>query len=139
MQLDINVLRFESRMLVVSIMYLQLGIEYKQFAKTQVHDSFNEKYLFANSLNAFNEYFNSFITQHFKFFLVDLLPSLQYAASFFDVEYHYELPPAANNHKDTATSDVRKCLEFSKIPAYFLHDFIFANNQIQFYEEFLSF
>jgi len=89
MQLDINVLRYESRMLVASIMYLQLGIEYK--------------YLFANSLNAFNEYFNSFITQHFEFFLVDLLPSLQYAASFFDVEYHYALPPAANNHKDTAT------------------------------------
>lgn len=85
MQLDVNVLRFETRMLVASLMYLQLGIAYKQFAKEQVQASFNEKYLFATSLNNYNEFFNSFVVQHCHFLLVDLLPTLQYAATFFDV------------------------------------------------------
>lgn len=34
-------------MLVASVMYLQLGIGFKQFAKEQVLYNFNEKYLFA--------------------------------------------------------------------------------------------
>ncbi|EAS06339.1 amine-terminal domain cyclin (macronuclear) [Tetrahymena thermophila SB210] len=95
MQLDANVLRFESRMLIASLMYLQLGIYYKQFTKKQVHSGFNEKYLFANSLNNFNEYFNSFLTQHFQFNLIDILSTLQHVATFFDVEYNYSLSPAA--------------------------------------------
>lgn len=65
MQLDVNVLRFDMRMIVASLMYLQLGIYYKQFSRESVAASFHEKYLFANALNNYNEFFNSFVTQHF--------------------------------------------------------------------------
>lgn len=108
MQLDINVLRFEMRMVVASLMYLQLGIYYKQFTKEAVSTNFNEKYLFANSLNNYNEFFNSFITQNFDFFLIDLLSTLQYVASFFDITYNYSLPPAANSPNRENSTDVSR-------------------------------
>ena len=100
--LDIESLQYNPRTLLAAFMYLILGKHYRQFTVKEIVEDFSQSSLFLmNSKIALNGLFGEFLHFSFGFELRDLLPSLQYAATFFRLPLNFDLPPVAkmNNQK----------------------------------------
>ena len=99
--LDSQTLQYKSRALIASLMYLVLGKHYKQFSVQQIVDDFPKSslYLLDNEY-AFNDLFENFLLFSFGFQLIDLLPSIQYASTYFRLNLNFDLPTAAKVNKE---------------------------------------
>ena len=99
--IDAQTLQYKSRALIASLMYLVLGKHYKQFSVQQIVDDFPKSslYLLDNEY-AFNDLFENFLLYSFGFQLIDLLPSIQYASTYFRLPLNFDLPTAAKVNKE---------------------------------------
>ena len=82
-------------------MYLVLGKHYKQFSIQQIVEEFPKSSLYLlDNESAYNDLFEDFLLYSFGFQLIDLLPSIQYASSYFKLPLIFDLPTAAKVNKE---------------------------------------
>ena len=93
--LDIETLQYKPRALVGSLMYLILGKDLQEFSLQQIIEDFpfTSNYLINNKIN-FNYAFAKFLTYCFGFELFELLPTIQFVATFFGLPILNNLPIA---------------------------------------------
>ena len=99
--LDIQTLQYKPRALIASLMYLILGKNMKEFTLKQIIDQFpfTSNYLISNKIK-FNYFFSEFLTFCFGFEIFELLPTIQYVATFFGLNIVNNLPTAAKLNKE---------------------------------------
>ena len=99
--LDIQTLQYKPRALIASLMYLILGKNMKEFTLKQIIDQFpfTSNYLISNKIK-FNYVFSEFLTFCFGFEIFELLPTIQYVATFFGLNIVNNLPTAAKLNKE---------------------------------------
>lgn len=99
--LDVQTLQYKSRALVASCMYMVLGKHFKQFTPEQIFEEFPKSSLYLLDEDyAFNDLFGDFLLYSFGFQLIDLLPSIQYASTYFKIQLNFDLPTAAKTNKE---------------------------------------
>ena len=100
--LEVQTLEYKARTLIASFLYLLLGVYFQQFERDQIFNDFpcSSLFLFQDH-NGYNTLFNDFLNKSFGYALVDLLPTIQYCATFFKLKMNYDLPQAANMNLDS--------------------------------------
>lgn len=99
--LDVQTLQYKPRTLIASFMYMTLGKYFKQFSAQQIYEEFPKSSLYLiDQQYAFNDLFGDFLLYSFGFQLVDLLPSIQFASTFFKLPLNFDLPTAAKINKE---------------------------------------
>lgn len=99
--LDIQTLQYKPRALVASFMYIILGKHFKQFTVQQIFEEFPKSSLYLiDQQHMFNDLFGDFLIYSFGFQLADLLPTIQYASTFFKLPLNFDLPTAAKINKE---------------------------------------
>ena len=86
-------LQYKQRPLIASFMYLLIGFESEQFTQELIVETF--PFFSAGMLQSnsnFNELMSQFLELHFSLCLEELIPSIQYAAAFFDLEIDLRHP-----------------------------------------------
>ena len=96
--LDINTLQYLPRALVASALYILLCYHFGQASKQDISQRFPLCPSFLDLALPFNDLFAHFLTQSFTFHLADLLPTIQYLATFMAVDFDYTLPTATATH-----------------------------------------
>lgn len=97
--LDHNCLLYQPRGLVVSIMFLVLGIHVGVFEIQKIWNEFvysSNGFLDTNS--EFNQLFIEFIFLSFGYQLHDLAPTIQYVSSFMSIPFNYDMPMYCQNN-----------------------------------------
>ena len=99
--LDVETLKYKQRALIASFLYSLMGREFKQFTLDQIVYEFphSSLYLLDESF-AFNDLFGGFLQQCFAVALLDLLPTIQYISTYFNLKINVSLPVAAKVDKD---------------------------------------
>lgn len=99
--LDVETLKYKQRALIASFLYSLMGREFKQFTLEQIVYEFphSSLYLLDESF-AFNDLFGGFLQQCFAVALLDLLPTIQYISTYFNLPINVSLPVAAKVDKD---------------------------------------
>lgn len=94
--LNNQTLQYATRTLVAAFMYLILGKHLGAFTVEQIFTELSQSssYLL-NATNPINGLFGDFALYCFEFKLADILPSVQYASTYFLLQMIYELPKAA--------------------------------------------
>jgi hypothetical protein len=91
--IDIQTAQYKPKMLVCSFMYLLLGMELAIFNSAQIVKEFPGSSLYLLDDNSeFNDIFRAFVEQCFGFSLFEILPTVQYAATYFEMVLSYEKP-----------------------------------------------
>lgn len=106
--LDIQTLEYKQYLLVPSFMYIVLGMKYQQFSLEQIVEEFptSSMYLLDEEEYAFNNLFGYFMYYYFGIELIDLLPTIQYASTYFYFSIELRLPSIIDYKRDEI-SDVR--------------------------------
>jgi|JI6StandDraft_1071083.scaffolds.fasta_scaffold23828_2 hypothetical protein len=88
--LDIQSFQYKTKLLVCSILYLVVGKELGEFQLKKITNEFpsTSRYLLDED-NDFNDLYRNFVEFSFAFMLFDLLPTVQYCASFFVLPMSY--------------------------------------------------
>lgn len=83
-------------------MYLVLGIKLQQFTLEQIVEEFPHRsmYLLDQEEYALSNLFGYFLNSYFAIELVDLLPTIQYASTYFNFEIEYRLPSIIEYKKE---------------------------------------
>lgn len=91
--LDIQTAQYKPKMLVCSFLYLLIGRELTFFKSKEIVEEFpcSSLYLLDEG-NEFNELFRNFVESVFGFSLFEILPTVQYCATYFDLGFSYEKP-----------------------------------------------
>lgn len=91
--LDVQTAQYKPILIVLSVMYLILGIRTNGFQFDQIHQVFPRvsNYLVDRN-NYFNDLFEKFVESSFGMTLLEILPSVQYTATFFNLTLTYEKP-----------------------------------------------
>jgi hypothetical protein len=97
--LDILTLQYNQRALVASSMYLLLAYHFGQTTKEQICKEFICSSYFLDAQYPFNDLYSHFLSQSFGFTLHELLPTIQYIATFMSLCFNYELPTVTNNQQ----------------------------------------
>lgn len=94
--LDVKTLQYKQRAIVAAFLYIIIGKYFKQFTNEQIVNEFprSSLYLLDESF-AFNNLFKCFMKKCFGFNLPDLLPTIQFASTFFPLEINLDYPIAA--------------------------------------------
>ena len=110
--MDIQTLEYKQYMLVPSFMYIVLGMKYNQFNLEQIVEEFptSSMYLLDEEEYAFNNLFGYFMHYYFGIELIDLLPTIQYASTYFYFPTELRFPSIIDYKKDEI-SDVRLLLK----------------------------
>jgi hypothetical protein len=89
--LDIDTLQYQPRVLIASCIYLVLSVHYDVLSTEEVYKKvpYFSEYI---EPSEFNNTFASFLTQSFSFELPELLPSIQYIGSLFELPFSYDIP-----------------------------------------------
>jgi hypothetical protein len=99
--LDIQSFQYKARPLIAAFLFLLLGEKCGQFSKEQIGAEFSKSSLFIlNSDNVFNSIFSDFIVESFGFSLAELLPTIRYASTFFEMNMFYDLPPVVKRNPE---------------------------------------
>ena len=99
--LDNTWLQYQPRGLVVSIMFLILGIHVGEYDIEMIVNEFvfsSNRFLNHNSL--YTQVFSDFLVLSFGVQLHDLAPTIQYVSSFMGVPFNYDLPMSAQQNGD---------------------------------------
>lgn len=99
--LDIQTLQYKNRTLVASLIYLIMGKKMKRFGLNNIISEFpySSSYLL-NPESEFNNLFSGYLNYCFGFELVELLPSIQYLATYFGLNIVNNLPTVAKLNKE---------------------------------------
>ena len=100
--LDIQTLEYKQYLLVPAFMYIVLGMKYQQFSLEQIVEEFptSSMYLLNEEEYAFNNLFGYFMYYYFGIELVDLLPTIQYASTYFYFSIELRLPSIIDYKRD---------------------------------------
>lgn len=95
--LDIQTVQYKQKLLVCAFMYLVLGKGLNQFQVKKIVNSFprSSRYLI-DEYTLFNDLFSHFLQTSFGIVLIDLLPTIQYCATFFILNLTFD-PPVAED------------------------------------------
>ena len=103
--LHVETLKYQSRSLVASLMYLMLGIFFGLFTEFTILNEIARTSAFLyNNLNGYNDIFNIFLNKCFNLELDELLPTVKYCANYFNLPISDVLPIAAK--KDPADVNI---------------------------------
>jgi cyclin E len=99
--LDAQTLQYRQRALVLSAMYILLGREFQQFTTDIIVAEFpcSSQYLLDEAF-AYNNLFGLYLQECFGVELSNLLPTIQYVATFFAADLDISLPIAAKIDKE---------------------------------------
>ena len=116
--LDLQTLQYKTRALVASFMYVILGKALSQFKLEQIQKEFplSSLYLLDQGF-AFNDLFSRFLECNFSFALEELLPSIQFASTFFHLKINVDFPTAAKIDRETVLEG-----HFEEFLSYQTHD-----------------
>ncbi len=99
--LDSQTLQYKPRALIASVMYVLLGKYFNQFNSNQMFEQFsNNNFSLMDQTNEFNQLFGNFLSYSFGFELNDLLPSIQYVATYVKLPLSLEMPKAVKMNKE---------------------------------------
>lgn len=91
--IDIQTAQYKPRMLICSFLYLLIGQEMGIFNSKEIVMDFPGSSLYLVEENPeYNDLFRSFLEHVFGFSLFDILPTVQYCATYFDLVYTFEKP-----------------------------------------------
>lgn len=95
--LDIQTVQYKQKLLVCAFMYLVLGRSFNQFKTKEVISEFPRSSLYLlDETNLFNDLFSNFLQTSFGIVLIDLLPTIQYCATYFILSMNFD-PPVADD------------------------------------------
>lgn len=90
--LDICTLRYQSRMLSLAFIYLVMMMRLKLNTKERIISVFPNSSQFLLESTPFNDFFARFLKDSFNQELLDLLPMIQYCATFVILPLNFDLP-----------------------------------------------
>ena len=91
--LNIHTVQYKPKLLSCAFIYLVLGAELEIFTKSNIANKFpNSSQYLIDYENPFNDLFMTFLEESLGIVLIDLLPTIQYAASFFLLVLSFEDP-----------------------------------------------
>lgn len=94
--LNTQSLQYNTRTLVAAFMYLLLGKQFGVFTAQQIYTEMSRGSLYLlNAKNAINTLFGDFLKHCFEYKLPELLPSVQYASTYFGLSMNFDLPRSA--------------------------------------------
>jgi hypothetical protein len=112
--LEVQTLQYKQKALIASFIYLVIGKELGQFDEQSILEEFprTSLYLF-NRKNAFNDLYAFFLSEFFGIDIFGLLPTIQFAATFFGVKLAMNLPVAAKiDRKNVLEKDYEEFLAY---------------------------
>jgi hypothetical protein len=89
---DIQTLQYQPKLLVCGFMYLVIGCKVQEFHPKQVASDFPYSSLYLLSDTSYNDLFSNFLETTFNLPLIDLLPTIQYCATYFILPLSFEKP-----------------------------------------------
>ena len=90
---DIQTLQYKPRLLVCSFLYLILGKYYCNFKPKQISQEFPDSSLYLlDSELPLNAIYSKFLEFTFGLLLFDLLPTIQFCATFFILPVNFDIP-----------------------------------------------
>lgn len=91
--LDVQTAQYKPLLIILSLMYLIIGVKVAGFQHDEIHQVFprGSHYLLDRS-NYFNDLFENFVGSTFGLTLLEILPSVQYTASYFNLSLTFEKP-----------------------------------------------
>lgn len=97
MALEVKTWSYENKSLVLAMIYLIMGKNMKIFTKQDIimEMPYTSAYLLDDS-SLFNDLFGGFIESTVGFPLIDLLPIIQYCATYFILPISYDKPLIPN-------------------------------------------
>lgn len=111
--MDIQTTQYSPKLLVCAFMYLYLGRELKFFNNREIVNNFPQSSLYLlDEENPFNGLFDQFLTFTFGFNLMDLLPTIQYCASYFSLPANVDSPAIKNNPEDYENMELEEYCSF---------------------------
>jgi hypothetical protein len=90
--LDIQTVQYKPKVLVVSLLYLLLGKEFNEFSKKKIVNEFPRTSTYFLEETAFNNMFAYFLSESFALQMREILPSVQYLATYFGLPLTYDRP-----------------------------------------------
>jgi hypothetical protein len=90
--MDIQTLCYQPRMLALAFIYLILVMRLNLYTKQKVISLFPNSSQYLKEDSHFNEFFKRFLLDSFNQDLDDLLPNIQYAATFVILPLKFDLP-----------------------------------------------
>lgn len=90
--LDIQSVQYQPKLLVCAFMYLILGKEMGFFKLKEITNDFPRSSLYLLEDNQFNDLFMNFLQTSFNIMLIDLLPTVQYCATYFILHMNFDDP-----------------------------------------------
>ncbi|CAD8102666.1 unnamed protein product [Paramecium sonneborni] len=119
--LDIQTLQYMPRTIVASFMYLIISFQLNVFEIDMLEIMSRTSMFLLNRDNQFNIIFGQFVTITFGFALQDILPAIQYAVGFYELEINYETPPGVVHLSNTPLeSNYEEFLSFQCYSKYSL-------------------
>ena len=113
--LDAQTLQYKPRALIASVMYVLLGKYFNQFNSNQMFEQFpNNNYYLVDKTSQFNQLFGNFLSYSFGFELNDLLPSVQYVATYVKLPLSLEMPKAVKMNKENILEVILR-FKFNKL------------------------
>lgn len=92
--MDVHTLQYHSRELAASFLYIILNMQLRIFKEEEIVSIFPKTSQYLLVSNEFNNFYCRFLKKSFGFTLQDLLPTVQYCATFFFLPIDKELPLA---------------------------------------------
>eukprot|EP01017_Pseudomicrothorax_dubius_P042492 TRINITY_DN6942_c0_g1_i1.p1 TRINITY_DN6942_c0_g1~~TRINITY_DN6942_c0_g1_i1.p1 ORF type:complete len:368 (+),score=51.42 TRINITY_DN6942_c0_g1_i1:938-2041(+) len=90
--LDVQSLQYKGRALVVSFLYLSLGKAYGIFTSEQIVLEFPRRSKYLLDESPFNKFYGEFVEFYFGLPLTELLPTVQYAATYYQLPLSFGYP-----------------------------------------------
>lgn len=91
--LDIQTVQYQPKLLVCAFIYLVLGHGMGIFTQEEIWREFPTSSLYLlDQENLFNDLFMEFLQKSFNVMLIDLLPTVQYCATYYGLTLNFEDP-----------------------------------------------
>jgi hypothetical protein len=88
--LDIQTVQYQPKLLVCAFMYLVLGHGMGIFKQEEIWKEFPRSSLYLlDEDNLFNDLFMNFLQTSFNIMLIDLLPTVQYCATYYGLTLNF--------------------------------------------------
>ena len=92
--MDVHTLQYHCRELAASFVYIILNIKLRIFKEDEIVQIFPKSSQYLLKPTQFNSFYWKFLKQSFGFSLQDLLPTVQYCATFLFLPLDFNLPLA---------------------------------------------
>lgn len=99
--MDVHTLQYNCRELAASFIYLILNLKLHVFAQEDVVNTFPKTSKYMLNQTDLNNFYCSFLERSFGFALIDLLPTVQYCATFCFLPIDMSLPPSMVGIEDS--------------------------------------